>query len=1202
MKKHRSPSQLWETALNKIFPRRTSQSRQDEHNLFASFNSAAATENTDGLCVYAQALLEKENRKLGTSTLRKSDSTDASFSSALMAPIERPVLPYTVSSPGWNIYSENIKALDHIIDEDASNCLHSVLSVFAKVYTVSKILTTILSHYGIEVEDMPDSMPAHIKRAEELVTSDSTTALIEIVESLYYSSYARLIMEMANVDLCTYFNLELRRHSNNAGFTLPEPSHLLKIYAYCKEVLDTPVICHNVNVDLVRAHQNMFINRAMDKAIGAEFFLNDLLGYRRYIMGVAGDLSSEFRSKWNNTPLYQIPPEEIMAVQSEKYLSFVPRPGVSHTLNVAGLPFVNPEEVDPDVWEREIIQGHRQATLAKLEGKSVGDIRRTDDRRRASEYMKERRCICRSSCICSTDCTSDSERHCPCSERLLSILLVKRRKTPESHDFGARCSSLAKLVFEGASYLKRDIDDIEVAFELERAFLLINNEILKQRQIAARANGIITETVSTSAKVLLSSSSSSARNPLWIASSKRATNAVRQYHRAAWPSYGLTTPVPDRPPQYPSFRAPFCFQTGYALCAKRPSRPFPPPFLSPPSSSFSDPLTTHYLSQDKRLSVKGELVRGLNNGDDAVLVAENFIGVDDGVGAWATRPRGHAALWSRLLLHFWALEVERIVYGNIPLDPIEYLQHAFEETTRATTTPSEWYGTTTSVTAILHWTCDNGGNVKPLLYVTNLGDCKVMVIRPSEEKVLFRTKEQWHWFDCPMQLGTNSVDTPRKNAVLSLVDLEEDDVVLALSDGVMDNLWEHEILTITLESIRKWDQGRYDNRELEWAPPAVLAEERMVFVARELLKSALAIAQDPFAESPFMERAIDEGLAIEGGKMDDISVVVGCCRKRDDWAKRSKKYRKLMHQYELAFGFREPYQVLVDSSFLHAVHSFKMELIPALERTLQGKPKPLLTKCSLAAIMAKQPVNPRTNNPFRPEHLPPPTVLPLRHCSHNDDSSPIDEAECLLSLLSPSADKKRNKEHYILATADPPVPKGSAAQSDANKKRKRGVDETELALRRARAFRSQARSIPGVPIVYVKRSVMVLEPMSGVSEHLREGYETGKFRVGLTDEVTGAKEEGEEKKKKPAKKVKGPNPLSVKKPKKRPETDGAPKKQKQPRATNEGEDNEPAEKTEDGDATPKPKRRRRHHNKGAKVEGDGPSAEGEAAPADAMEE
>jgi hypothetical protein len=30
----------------------------------------------------------------------------------------------------------------------------------------------------------------------------------------------------------------------------------------------------------------------------------------------------------------------------------------------------------------------------------------------------------------------------------------------------------------------------------------------------------------------------------------------------------------------------------------------------------------------------------------------------------------------------------------------------------------------------------------------------------------------------------------------------------------------------------------------------------------------------------------------------------------------------------------------VDSNFLHAVHSFKMDLIPALERTLQGKVKP----------------------------------------------------------------------------------------------------------------------------------------------------------------------------------------------------------------------------------------------------------------------
>lgn len=122
----------------------------------------------------------------------------------------------------------------------------------------------------------------------------------------------------------------------------------------------------------------------------------------------------------------------------------------------------------------------------------------------------------------------------------------------------------------------------------------------------------------------------------------RPRTPFRPYHAAVWPSYGITTPVPDRH-DWSLAQSPYRFETGYALCAKRPSRPFPPPFLSPPSSSFSDPLTTHSLSQDKRLSVQGELVRGLNNGDDAILVAENFIGVDDGVGAWATRPHGHAA-------------------------------------------------------------------------------------------------------------------------------------------------------------------------------------------------------------------------------------------------------------------------------------------------------------------------------------------------------------------------------------------------------------------------------------------------------------------------------------------------------------------------------------------------------------------------------
>lgn len=107
-------------------------------------------------------------------------------------------------------------------------------------------------------------------------------------------------------------------------------------------------------------------------------------------------------------------------------------------------------------------------------------------------------------------------------------------------------------------------------------------------------------------------------------------------------SAGTTTPVPENN-EPAKIKSPFYFEAGYALFAKRPSRPFPPPFLSLPSTSFSEPLSTHNRSRDRRPTVNGDMIRGVTNGDDAVLVTESFIGANDGVGAWGTREKGHAA-------------------------------------------------------------------------------------------------------------------------------------------------------------------------------------------------------------------------------------------------------------------------------------------------------------------------------------------------------------------------------------------------------------------------------------------------------------------------------------------------------------------------------------------------------------------------------
>ncbi|KAF1812417.1 protein serine/threonine phosphatase 2C [Eremomyces bilateralis CBS 781.70] len=323
---------------------------------------------------------------------------------------------------------------------------------------------------------------------------------------------------------------------------------------------------------------------------------------------------------------------------------------------------------------------------------------------------------------------------------------------------------------------------------------------------------------------------------------------------------------------------PFYFEAGYALFAKRPSRPFPPPFLSYPSGSFSDPLSTHHRSRDRRSFYQGQMIRGTTNGDDAVLVSEHFIGANDGVGAWATREKGHAALWSRLILHFWALEAERDRYGGThDPDPIAYLQRAFEQTKQATSQPNEWFGTTTASSALI--TSDRETPPHPILYVTQLGDSQVMVIRPRSREIIYKTREQWHWFDCPRQLGTNSPDTPHDNAVMDKVKVEEDDVVLAMTDGVIDNLWEHEVVDNVLGSMKRWQEGEsHDEKGVE--PAERSYSDGMSFVAQELVKRARTIAEDPFAESPYMEKAVDEGLSIEGGKLDDISVVVAQCKRR----------------------------------------------------------------------------------------------------------------------------------------------------------------------------------------------------------------------------------------------------------------------------------------------------------------------------------
>ena len=249
-------------------------------------------------------------------------------------------------------------------------------------------------------------------------------------------------------------------------------------------------------------------------------------------------------------------------------------------------------------------------------------------------------------------------------------------------------------------------------------------------------------------------------------------------------------------------------------------------------------------------------------------------------------------------------------------------------------------------------------------------------------------------------------------------------------------------------------------------------------------------------------------------------------------AKRSKKYRKIMSTYQQAFSFREPYQVLLDSAFLRTCHAFHMPLQKYLDNTLHGECKGFVTQCTLAKIMKDHEKATEGKRRGRPEFLPPPLELPLRYCKHkNDDGEDmgvVDEWRCLLDLLAgqPKGNEQaRNKQHYTLATAD---------ATEQEQRRRNHID-----------IKERARTIPGVPIIYVKRSVMILEELSAASEMVRRGAEKEKFREGLLGNRKRKRGTGEEEdellkelmedeeldapSRRGLYRAKGPNPMSVRK-------------------------------------------------------------------------
>ncbi|KAK3825723.1 MAG: phosphatase 2C-like domain-containing protein, partial [Benniella sp.] len=230
------------------------------------------------------------------------------------------------------------------------------------------------------------------------------------------------------------------------------------------------------------------------------------------------------------------------------------------------------------------------------------------------------------------------------------------------------------------------------------------------------------------------------------------------------------------------------------------------------------------------------------------------------------------ALYSRKLMHYAFLELEK--YDNIEeeafydyfnVNPVDIMEKSYEQSLLDAKNEG-LIGSSTACLAILR---------DDELRIANLGDCGVSVIRRNE--FIFRTEEQQHSFNYPYQLGTGSSDSP-SDALTFTVKVESGDIVVMGSDGIFDNLFDEDILEevvrciAALYSISTASQRRHERRIPE---PSVICDA--------LAKRAKNVSEDTRHHgSPFQSRAMQEGLYYQGGKRDDMSVLVAIIKVAED--------------------------------------------------------------------------------------------------------------------------------------------------------------------------------------------------------------------------------------------------------------------------------------------------------------------------------
>ncbi|KAI0273621.1 phosphatase 2C-like domain-containing protein [Gloeopeniophorella convolvens] len=251
------------------------------------------------------------------------------------------------------------------------------------------------------------------------------------------------------------------------------------------------------------------------------------------------------------------------------------------------------------------------------------------------------------------------------------------------------------------------------------------------------------------------------------------------------------------------------------------------------------------------------------------------LGVADGVGGWASSGVDPSLFSQALMYHAhryakvgWPGEPEvdttqdyeeREAVEGWELHPQDCLKLAYQATLRERAVVAG-----SSTACLLSLNASSG-----VLRAANLGDSGFMIIRSFS--VLHRQRSQTHFFNCPKQLAkipcvigrlSGEITDSPDDADVYETKLRDGDLIIAYTDGLSDNVFNHEITSICSLVSR-----------------SVGSEEAQVqIISDRIIEYARACMYDEKRVSPFEKSAAMHGKAFTGGKLDDVTVVVALVR------------------------------------------------------------------------------------------------------------------------------------------------------------------------------------------------------------------------------------------------------------------------------------------------------------------------------------